>query len=609
MKEFKNIFLSNNMSKIVGFTPNYIGTRPVKKIFQNKEFLQYFLDDIIRDKNFEMENKFPNVYKALCESLQETRINFTGGYQSNSNHLIRLLNTKDINIYKDEELINICKMSGWFDIPVCKFEDPTEMYSLINFNPKSSPGIFTSLIYGTFNKRGTVEPSLLLANYYFRLARKIPLKNFSLYEVLGREKDIKLEGEDTFDNCSTRVVLNPEHFFTIINSWVFQKVMTTITNSSKNSKYLTFLIDKEYDGRKAYEIYDKIINKHDMIIDSDWSYFDATISEQYLRVALSIMLSESYFNDEDKRFLNYIIQGAVTKYIAIPSGIVVETKRSGPSGHPGITAINCFVNLIRWSVIGYELYGPEFSTKMTVTLYGDDGFIGLDFIDEIVTPDIDSVLIKHGFKSDTMNDKLFLSKNYFLDINNTPDFLKRRIFTNGISWNKKKIFDKILYPSNTRSLEDNCQILIDYIQTGPGDDELNNFFLSVLEKIGKSNPLLIKYHDKLLEILANNKLNRFKLNYGSFIDEIKYINNSIIIHDIQKYIDFNNNIPNLSKFRVDMFFPFLWGFLVNRNFVNTFSKFQEIHDFEKVDTRFFYLTEEKKIIFKKTAIFNTFNTS
>lgn len=388
----------------------------------------------------------------------------------------------------------------------------------MNYNPLSDPGHYTSKIFKTKNKGITIDYAIKQAKETIKLCKKYAYKNYSLWDVLAREKDIKI---DSSKEPSTRVVWNPEHYFTIINSWVFQKWMKSICISQTNDE-VRYLIDKEYDGFKGYKLFKNIL-KYDILIDPDWTLFDSTQTNNYLRAAIIIMFSNSIKKKEDMRFIYYIIKGITEKYVALPPGIVIRSTKGLPSGHPGVTAVNCVVNLIRWSIIGYEVYGEEYWKFMDLSVYGDDGFIGFKYHDNLFK--IDDICKKYGFLGDEIVPKLFISDLFFYDPDCAPDYLKRRIKPGGIAWNIDKLFDKLIYPSKTRDDDETIKVLLNYVDTGPGDDDLNNTL-----------SYLIKY-------MIHNRNN---LNFDSYLNDLFDSEDNLIIKRKQEfYLTPSNNFTKL----------------------------------------------------------------
>jgi len=502
LSKWKKEMCISKFSRISGFTPDYIGTKPSKKVYISKPISKTIVSTI---SSFDNNNTHKSIRDSINKSLNNPREVFSGGYDTNVNHLKNFFRDDsppiDISV---ERLLTICKNCPWFVSPHIDYNDSSEMDWLVNFNPKSNPGHYTSKIFQTSYKAHTIGYALKQAKETFNMARKVAMKNFSLWDVFAREKDIKVNASS---DPTTRVVWNPEHYFTVCNSWVYQKWMTAIDIHCETSGSINYMIEKEYDGKKGWKLFDKILS-YDLMIDADWSLFDSTQYENFLTAAHCIMFSNSFSTKSEMRWLYYIYKGLTEKYVAVPPGIVVRSTKGMPSGHPGVTAVNCVVNLIRWAVIGYEIYGDKYWEKMDLAVYGDDAIIGFKYSDNLFK--IDEICAKYGFKGDEMRNNFFITSLYFSDIENSPDYLKRRFYPGGISWNKSKIIDKIIYPAKKRSNYENIEVILNYIRTGPGCDILNNFLLNFC----KVAILFIDDYDERL--LINENINDLDIDYERF---------------------------------------------------------------------------------------------
>lgn len=241
--------------------------------------------------------------EMIENSLGSYREVYSGGYDTNINHLKNFFRKneplKDLTV---DEILHICKDNPWFDVPKVDFNDISEIENVVNYNPKSHPGHYTSKICRSVHKGNTIGFATRQARETYRMVRKYPMKNYCLWNIFAREKEIKTGKREP----STRVIWNPEHYFTILNSWVFQKFMKGC-EYGKGSDGLRFMIDKEYNGVKAYKLLDRIMNR-DYIIDPDWSLFDSTQTNNYLCSAWLMLCSRSCKNKEDARFFYIYIK-------------------------------------------------------------------------------------------------------------------------------------------------------------------------------------------------------------------------------------------------------------------------------------------------------------
>jgi hypothetical protein len=178
----------------------------------------------------------------------------------------------------------------------------------------------------------------------------------------------------------------------------------------------------------------------------------------------------------------------VTKYVILPPGAVVELNRAQPSGHPAGTLINCNVNLIYWCIIGYRIYGDDYVNNMRVEVYGDDTRAYFKYHENLVN--IDSYIKEAGLVSEPVLPNIRSTK---IECDNEfkIDYLKRRFDESGIRWNHKKMFDKFLYQSKNRNLNDQIGVVLSFLESVPTDKDLIAFTKLFI------NWIVNNYSDKL----------------------------------------------------------------------------------------------------------------
>lgn len=565
VRGFKERFGMGKENKIVGFTPDYIGFRPSKPVYFKNFIKETALQDFSENRNNDSE-----LYNTVLNGLTEQKDTWGGSYDSNSGHLREFLRDKGImdGGLQAEDIFKICEGNPWFKMPRLIFKDPTEMYTSTNYNPHSNPGHYTSLITKQSKKKYTIDIAYALALEEYEKIRRGPHKNYSLWDILSREKEIKYMSDK---DPSTRVVMNPEHHVTMILSWVFQSFMKA---SIAGNPHVNYMIEKEYDGKKARKLYERIVEKYDYIVDADWSWFDSSQSPEMLKAALCMMFSNMLKTKKNTRLIYWIIETTITKYIAVPPGIVIELNTGMPSGHPGVTAINCIVNLIRWSIIGYEIYGDNYFDFMEISVYGDDAFVGFKYHPNLFK--IDEIKDKYGWAGDSLSDRLFPSALFILEPHNSPDFLKRRFNMNGVYWNREKILDRMFNQSKKRDINEQIELIINYVLTGPHDYEMNTYLFKITrriinehksivneELIKRFNSLeidferfeLFKVEEKLEgifweeSVLCNKEWIYLPSLKGS--DSLNLLENNFSIYDVEKVkllIRFNNNAEVIRKY-------------------------------------------------------------
>jgi len=487
-------------TRFISFTPDYIGIQPSKPIIKHN----YISEFVHENYSFLKQNLSHQFFNQLNESAKTPRICFTGSYDTAVSHLQTIISDNPSNV-TDEHIYKVlsCNNFGWFNVPKVNLNTPEDLAVTTHLNIVSSPGHYFKKIIG--HTKGSVLPySLPIAHTLLTTITQEPTKNLYLWQVLGREKDIKLN-QPNGTSVSTRIVLNTEAPATLLLCNFAQKITRSIIRPGINNKFDT---KDEFNQNKYYK-YHLNNSKYDFYVDADWQNFDANVDTQFITIAMSIMLSEiASIDDANKRICYYIMSSIITKYVAIPPGVVVEINKSVPSGHPFTTLCNCFVNIIYWSLIGYELYGENYSEMMDITVYGDDALVWFKNTPKL--KDIDTIISNIGIKSEPIFPNLFpcfLSS----DIHETPDFLKRRFNDLEILWNTKKMFDRLFYQTKNRTIIDQLDLPFSYLTTAPFDDDLFKFCQKLLKyfKLKYSYEIPTEVFDKYEKIL--NELDSIKL--------------------------------------------------------------------------------------------------
>lgn len=470
IKGFKDYFGIKNTNRVVAYTPNYCGFRPSKPVNFNNVIVK------VVNKYFKViKLDFPRIFNNLTESIVNFREVFSGSYDSNSGHIKEFMKD-DTTKYKAEEIINECKDSPWLLSPFLNFNQIDDLPYITNYNPKSHNGHYSMRLFSSRNKGVTIMPAILLAFRKFELIKKYAIKNFTLWDVFAREKDMKTDVNDSSMIYTTRLVLSTEHYQTLLLSYFFQKLMVS-TEAFGDSK---FHLKSEYDGTKAFNLYIKS-QKYDYVIDADWPKFDSSIDSEYLLAAGAIMFSNCLDTRESLRVIFHLISSFITKYVVLPPGIVVELNRGNPSGHPGVTAINCYVNIIRWIQIGIKVYGKNYHKYMDVEVYGDDAYVF--FKQHSNLKRVDEFVEELGFANIDIYNRLFPTSLIITDVESAPDFLKRKISLEGLRWNTTKVFDKLFYQSKKRTVIEQIDLIKSFITTAPGDHEFNEFLKYLIREI------------------------------------------------------------------------------------------------------------------------------
>nr|WIR83939.1 MAG: RNA-dependent RNA polymerase [Ulva durnavirus 1] len=466
INDFVNYF-SDKYCKVVGYTPNYVGMAP-SKVIKNRSLVV----DIFNKNGKRIKQLFPKIYKSLIKSLNNYRQVYQGGFDTSINHFRSYGNENEFKPSWNE-CFAILEQNNfkWFYAPIVRYNNPNEIFHITNFNKESSPGHFTKLIYGVKRKFSIAETSIIAIEMFNYLKYK-PLKNWFLWEILGREKDVKCN--ESGKEVATRVVMNTEEPAMLLLSLFCQKLTKPIINDDNGR----CLIGRKYDVNKSKRV---IQNKRKFkySVDCDWSSFDTYCSSQVIELACDILMSNLPVGDKFyKRVKYYVKSSLITKFIAIPPGVVFRIDKGVPSGHPFTSIITSYINLIIWSVIGYRIYGKNYIKEMDIVVCGDDAKV---FFNE--SPNlrkIDKIIKQIGMKSDPVYNNLTLN-SFPIDKDKEPDFLKRILDIDGVIWNNDKVIDKLVYQSKSNSIEKQIKIIENFAITAPNSDEFNEFCKYVLD--------------------------------------------------------------------------------------------------------------------------------
>lgn len=505
IKGFCSYYGIKETNRVVGYTPNYCGFRPGYPVNFNNVIVK-----VINENYDSIKGNFPNVYSNLIDSLTNFREVFSGSYDTNSGHIKEFMKD-DSTRFDAISIIRECEGSPWLNSPELDLTNIDDLPYVTNYNPQSHNGHYSMRIFESRIKGVTILPAIVLAKRKFELIKKYAIKNFTLWDVFAREKDMKTDVNDSSIIFTTRLVLSTEHYQTLLLSYFFQKLMVSVESFSDTK----FHLKSEYDGTKSLKLLQKS-QKYDYVIDADWPKFDSSIDSSCLIAAGAIMFSNSLSSKESLRVIFHLISSFVTKYVCIPPGIVVELNRGNPSGHPGVTAINCYVNIIRWIQIGRRVYGDDYHKFMDIEVYGDDAYVFLKHVDNL--KNIDSYIIDLGFANIDVYNRLFPTELLLTDIKNAPDFLKRKFSLNGLCWNTSKVLDKMIYQSKRRNIQEQIELIKGFITTAPGDDEFNQFGIFLIKNIIQKYKINgNKTIEEIEEFLINVK--RYELSDKTFLKE------------------------------------------------------------------------------------------
>lgn len=555
-KNFKKFYGINKTSRIVGYTPDYIGSS-VSKVVDAHNHITDFISYRYRALKHKLSK---DCLIQLRDSLLDERVVISAGFDSSSPHLKEFLKDNSTeSTYTVKSIFKILALSNfkWFKSPRVNFSDGIEIFTNVKINLNSFAGHYTSMIFGR-KKIDSVYPSQTIAYNIWRLLKKRPIKNTFLWSILGREKDSKISIDEDKE-LSTRVVMTCESPMIHLLCWFAQKMSTAITSSEINESRLN--VSGNFDAHKATRLINKSYD-YDFILEADWTFYDSNIDTNFLKAA-GLILCSGFPDDKLHRNIRYlIISSIVTKYVAIPPGVVVELNRAQPSGHPFGTLVNCYVNIIYWCLIGQKIYGDEYHKYMDIEVYGDDTRAYFKYHENLIN--INQYVSECSLKSDDLLPN-FRCVNEDSGSRFQIDYLKRRFDYTGMKWNHKKMFDKLIYQSKNRKINDQFLLVKSWYDSVPSDEDAFHIQFEFSKYI-KNNHLLYKQLDEstkndLEDILSNeewcdsNIPNEFT--YGYVVDykinmytyEINRLNQQYVFkcNTLNSYNDYNTITEEYTK--------------------------------------------------------------
>lgn len=460
--------------------PNYVGVQP-SKFDQKYSYFDEYVKNNYKSFKLIIGKNINDYYKTI----NNYRVIVSGSYDSSNLHLKEYLKNDSTKTTCEDilEFIKNTDINNWFNSPVVSLPTDEDIIHQTKVNIKSNSGLYTSKLIG--NTKGETLPfSIPSSLQLYNIIKKKFTKNTYLWTIGGREKDTKNIFTKDEKELSSRMVLYTEAPASILLCNIAQRIQHAINRDDTN-KY-KFHLDKKFTGNKSRYLEDKR-EKFDFELEADWTFFDSNVDSEYIKAASLILLCG--LNDGSKesiKLIYYIFKSIKTKNVVIPPNVVIEVNRAVPSGHPFTSLINNFINLIYWCQIGYKIYGKNYQNYMHLETYGDDA--NVFFKSHVNLYRIDEYTSELGLKSDKLVNKL---KPIKPGIHNQIDFLKRYYNNYMISWNYNKMFDRLIYQTKHRSIQDQVEQLFSYLITTPEDETLQKIFIEFVHYI------LIKYKTKL----------------------------------------------------------------------------------------------------------------
>lgn len=278
---------TNKICKFITTTPNHIGVQRSQVVSRYNnifwKFIRYF-DEYID----------PEINDVITELVNNGRDVIQGSFTSNFNCLKMMADDSRGLTKSSEDIIKILKLGGFSKIRLFKLGDvePNYITNIVNFNKHSSPGFFTKLIVGRF-RGATIGLTSKIAAHLLSILKQTPLKNWSLWEILGREKEVNCmkEGEEV----QTRLVINTEEPAMLVNAIFAQLITKSISIDNNNNIF----IGKKMTSYSMKGFIEKQ-QRRKYTLEADWSNFDVNVSEDVIKVTSSI-LRQCFPEDRDRK--------------------------------------------------------------------------------------------------------------------------------------------------------------------------------------------------------------------------------------------------------------------------------------------------------------------
>lgn len=460
-------------TRIVGYMPDHVGFERTKLVINDNIFLNYFIDN----SSIIKKSCSDNFYSEFIKSAGQPRVVYDKGFEPTSLHISSFCDESGLNAkYDFETIVNILSKSEfkWFNSPHVKFFGIEELWGTTRVKDSAFSGHYTSKIAGR-----TKEAANLVcrkaASHIFEQLKTEPVKNCYLWSLLSREKDNKLvNNAGEASQIGTRTVMCTEHPMSLLLTMFAQRIQCAL-NTVEPDK-INYHVTGKFDGDKYVRL-KELERNFDFKVEADWRSYDSNIDSVFIKVACMILL-QNLPDDRLHRNIRYLITSShVTKYIALPPGVVVEVNKGVPSGTPFTTLINCTINLIYWCLIGERIYGDDYINNMYVEVYGDDAIVYFKYSDKL--SEIDNIIADLGLKSEPIYNNLKFC-NYNYQQKEDVDFLKRRFTDSKLNWNHKKLFDKLFYQSHKRNFKEQLELLLSFYETSPDDEDLKWLLKDVL---------------------------------------------------------------------------------------------------------------------------------
>lgn len=492
----------------IGMSSIKSGSRLSKKVPMNTAFVDFILTlgkeselDIPKlAKIVRSRNTYPLSYETLNKyyliSLNEL-INYREVYTSGYDMTLPLL--MECSARQDRVPIKIIREAmengGLQSIEFPQLDFVSDDLMDIKIKPDSQPGPLSKIVFGPTRQVSIFETHKITKDL-LKLLDSEPIAYNGLWEMLGREKDIKLaEHNPELEYASTRLNLNCEEPFMLLGQLYFQPIINAIKGKPGHQITIGKGLEK-----KEINYLEENMDKYYYAIELDWPHFDINVDLNELSYAYSILrncypscdhesltiprptdVSDEFIRKSYKtdRVFASMLYMATCKAVLLPNGHVYEVRQGLPSGMPATSLIGSVVNYVRLCVISYHLLGKDFHDKIKIRVHGDDTLLLVPKLDNLHDRILD---IAHNVLGKQLDDVKIVRWTDTTNFDDRPTYLKRKYISDlGPIWDRPKIIRKLIYqPRLYDSFYEKMEVVINYMIACPKDYEFNSFLMYYL---------------------------------------------------------------------------------------------------------------------------------
>lgn len=462
------------------------------------------------------------LHQALVE-LSKNRETWSPGTDS----IIGLLRkSRDLSqpVISCEKMLEIVGMSGSSIIKLPKIARLNTSVDNVRVNPQSNPGLMTSKFFG--NKRKySIHYTREVANLLMHLLQDNLLGYYHTWECIGREKDVNIGKLKVNDHVLTRLCMHMEEPYMLVLSSILQPINDLIVRDVTNNIFL----GKELTGSPGDFFYRGSFDHFEYAVEMDWENFDIHVTIEEMLAAICL-LRECYPPRYDPLTKVELPNGKLAdhcfvllahaicyKRVILENGHTFKFHDILPSGFPGTSLIGSLINLIRWCVIGYYLYGKYYQRYMKPIVHGDDSLVLVRALDQPQCGIRKTCLTYLGQCVEDINVYPW-SRTVKYDL--IPTFLKRKSLLGlMLVWDSAKVLRKLSYPNKIRrSFIEYADVLLNYVYSCRGEWSFNVFLMEFLRylyvNVFESNVDKKALHELELKYSGGARIKDFHISSG-----------------------------------------------------------------------------------------------